>query len=253
MRLILYNVEYFSGNDGKTLNYFSFPFNRIMKRNRIKKEICKSLKRYNPDILGFVEIDKGLFGTKLDYFKRRLNMPYSIEKVKYHFVNKFKILKYFPFFNKQCNAILSKFKLHDTKFYYFKEGLKRAVLESSVDIPEHISLILVHLSLGFNEREKQINELISITRKIGNPFIIMGDFNTFGGEKEIKNLLKNTDINHPFKTNKKSKIFTYPTYNPKKRFDYILTSKEIDVKKYEVLDLKYSDHLPIMIDFSVKK
>ena len=37
------------------------------------------------------------------------------------------------------------------------------------------------------------------------------------------------------------------------RFDYVLTSPEIKVKRYEVLKMNFSDHLPILVDFEVGK
>jgi endonuclease/exonuclease/phosphatase family metal-dependent hydrolase len=45
---------------------------------------------------------------------------------------------------------------------------------------------------------------------------------------------------------------TCPTYHPKYCLDYVLTSKEIKVKNYEVLKFQFSDHLPVLVDFEVK-
>jgi len=52
-----------------------------------------------------------------------------------------------------------------------------------------------------------------------------------------------------FKMDKKSQTLTQPTFHPRRRLDYVLTSKSIKVKDYEVLNFHFSDHLPLLVDF----
>ena len=44
---------------------------------------------------------------------------------------------------------------------------------------------------------------------------------------------------------------TFPSWNPKRELDFILCSKEIKVKSYEVIQTQLSDHLPILVDFEI--
>jgi endonuclease/exonuclease/phosphatase family metal-dependent hydrolase len=81
----------------------------------------------------------------------------------------------------------------------------------------------------------------------------MGDFNTFNGVKELKELLKETHLKDMIKLDTKSKPFTEPAWKPERRLDYILTSPQLRVKKYSVLHFHFSDHLPLMIDFEFRK
>jgi endonuclease/exonuclease/phosphatase family metal-dependent hydrolase len=111
--------------------------------------------------------------------------------------------------------------------------------------------LLAHLALGEKTRAEQIEELIKIVNGIKNPVILMGDFNTYNGESEIKKLLKETHLHHKFEMGKKSQTLTEPAYHPSRRLDYILTSKGIKVRNYEVLNFHFSDHLPLLVDFKV--
>ena len=52
---------------------------------------------------------------------------------------------------------------------------------------------------------------------------------------------------------KDSNTMTQPTYKPQMRLDYVLTSKKIKINSYKVLDFDFSDHRPILVDFTYKK
>ena len=80
----------------------------------------------------------------------------------------------------------------------------------------------------------------------------MGDFNTFNGTQELKDLMKQTHLKDKILLDKKSLPLTEPAWHPSKRLDYILTSPQINVTKYSVLHFAFSDHLPLMIEFDVK-
>ena len=99
---------------------------------------------------------------------------------------------------------------------------------------------------------KQISEIIDIVNSIKNPVILMGDFNTFKGEEEIAELLQKTHLEHNARIGKKTFEFTQPTFKPHRLLDYVLTSPQIKVKKYEALKMPFSDHLPLYVEFDVK-
>ena len=43
--------------------------------------------------------------------------------------------------------------------------------------------------------------------------------------------------------------YTFPSNNPIQKIDYIFISQKIKVKSAEILDVKFSDHLPIVSEF----
>ena len=118
MRLITYNVEYCDGINRRWKYLDVFSYFKLVKKTLLK--ITDSLKEFNPDILGLIEIDSGSvrFGRKSgsEMFAERLDMPYWAEKVKYSRKSVYKVLNFFPIIRKQSNAILSKYKIYDTKY-----------------------------------------------------------------------------------------------------------------------------------------
>lgn len=252
MRLIVYNIEYCEGMTGHWWEYLEF-WRIFFLPKKIDEKIVSSLRRYKPDILALVEVDTGSFRSGKDevvFFEKGLDMKSYVEKVKYPVQGWIKLFHCVPILNKQGNALICKEELSEVKYHVLHEGTKRVVIESS--IPEGVVLLLAHLALGEKTRQKQIKELIGIVNKIKKPVILMGDFNTFNGEEEIIELTSKTHLSHKFKMGHHSLTLTQPAYHPKRRLDYVLTSREIEVENYEVLKMSYSDHLPVLVDFEIK-
>ena len=142
---------------------------------------------------------------------------------------------------KQANAILTREKISNSNFHYFPLGFKKLIIEVEV---YGINFFLVHLSLKKKVRKAQINHLIEIT-KGDRPIIIAGDFNTFSGVDEISELKAELGLKNPNRENLKS----FPAWKPKKGLDHILCSEEINVTDFQVPDVRFSDHLPLILDF----
>ncbi len=252
VRLVCYNIEYCEGLVGKWYDYFKLWKIFFPPKNVDNNIIC-SLNKLKPDILALIEVDTGSFRSKKDevlYFKDNLNMRSFVEKIKYPLKGWIRLFHYIPVLNKQANAIISQYNIKNVKYHVLNKGTKREVIEAVIHCPNKLSLLLAHLALTKKARKKQIEELIGIVNGIKGPVILMGDFNTFHGKEEIDTLLKQTHLTD--KSSLSNKKLTHPTWNPKKRLDYILTSEDIDVKKYKVLKFPFSDHLPVLIEFNVK-
>lgn len=254
VKLICYNIEYCEGMEGLWYQYLEF-WKAFFPPKKLDERIISAIKKLNPDILSLVEVDTGSFRAKKDevvFFEKKLGMKSFVEKVKYPFNGWKKLFHYVPILNKQANAIISKFKISKVKYHLFHEGMKRVVIQADIHCPKRVTLLLAHLALGGSARKKQIEELIKIVNKIKNPVILMGDFNTFGGPKELNKLRKETHLKDKAKLGKHSLGFTVPTWHPLKRLDYVLVSPQIKVKKYEVLNFHFSDHMPLYVEFKVK-
>ena len=250
----MYNIAYCQGIKGEWWSYLKVWRNLIAPL-KLDYEIVEEMSRLNPDVISFVEIDNGsLRARKKDqvkFFSEALKMQYLIERVKYPTKSFVKLFNHIPILRNQCNAIISKSKLENIKYHYLKCGVKRVLIEATVDFGTKTTILLAHLSLGKKTREKQIREIANIVNSIEKPVILMGDFNTFRGEDEIEDLLNKTHLQNCYRAGKDKGNFTYPSYRPNKQLDYILTSANINVKNYEVLNLNLSDHRPILVDLEV--
>lgn len=255
-RLILYNIEYCEGMLGQWYNYLKF-WRIFLPPKNLDLQIVSELKKLNPDILAIVEVDTGSFRTRgkdeAKFFEKHLGFKYLDEEVKYYNKGLGFAFRHLPIFSHQSNAIISRYKFSKITHNILSNGTKRVVIEVKYDKLNNLNLVLAHLALSKKTREKNINELIKIVKLLEGPIILMGDFNTFNGEQEIERLLIETGLKHKFSINNKGNTLTQPTFNPKRRLDYVLTSKDIKVNSYKVLNLEFSDHLPVMVDFEFKK
>lgn len=255
VRLISYNIEYCEGMEGLWYQYLFF-WRMFYPPKQLDERIITQLKKLKLDILTLIEVDTGSFRSRgkdeVKFFEKELGMRSFVEKVKYPLHGWLKLFHYTPILNRQANAILSKYKLERVRYHVFHEGTKRVVIEATLKCPKRVTLLAAHLALGKSTRAQQIKELINIVNSIKNPVILMGDFNTFNGEAELQELEQKTHLKDRIALDKESIPFTEPAWHPSRRLDYILTSPQIKVKKYSVLHYEFSDHLPLMIDFSFR-
>ncbi len=254
VRLIVYNIEYCEGLNGSLLQYLNF-YRIFRAKKKLNEKIANDLKKLDPDILALVEIDMGSLRNYHhddgEYFKKKLKMHSMVETVKYKNKGITKPFFKIPILNKQANALLCKSIMHDIKYHYFTKGFKKVIIEAKINAPKSITLFLVHLSLGKKTRNIQLNELSEIINKTKGDKIVVGDFNTFKGKKELELFLKNTFLNCNC-LKKDENYSTQPAFKPTKQLDFILTSKNIMVSNYQVCKFPYSDHLPVLVDFEIK-
>lgn len=99
------------------------------------------------------------------------------------------------------------------------------------------------------ERELQTNRLLEIINKSDEPQILVGDFNLdlnteaiFKLESRMKNLIKENGV-------KLTRSSRYKDYQTLPFADYIFTSKDIEIKTFEVLQDEVSDHLALLLEF----
>lgn len=252
VRLICYNIEYCEGMLGAWWEYLKF-WRTFSPPPRLDQRIIKALKTRNPGILALVEVDTGSFRAKKDevrFFAQELGYDNFIEAVKYPLQGWLRLFHHVPILNKQANAIISKYKISDVRYHVFHEGTKRVVIEVTIHVPQRLTLLVAHLALGAKTRRDQIRELAGIVNSIHNPVVLMGDFNTFHGESEILHLLKHTHLHHRWRLSP-NEAYTEPAVHPSRRLDYVLTSSRVHVSHYHVLNFKFSDHLPLEVDFEV--
>lgn len=255
VRLISYNVEYCEGIEGIWYQYLKF-WKIFFPPKGLDFSIVKALKKLKPDLLALIEVDTGSLRSRrkdqVRFLEEKLGLNSFVEKIKYPLRGWLKLFHHLPILNKQANALISKYPLENIRYHVFHEGTKRMVIEATVKCPKKVTLLVAHLALGGKARKKQIEELVNIVNNIKNPVILMGDFNTFHGVKEMEDLMKKTHLKDKIGLDKQSLPLTEPAWHPTKRLDYILTSSQIKVKKYSVLNFHFSDHLPLMVDFTFK-
>jgi endonuclease/exonuclease/phosphatase family metal-dependent hydrolase len=203
-------------------------------------KMIKFFKSQQADVLCLVEVDGGSirnrFGCQAKKIAKKLGFDFWFKKSKYHPNS---IFRFLPFTRGNYDAIISRVK-GNIKIHYLNRGMKKLVQEFIVD---NISIFTVHLAvLQKKVREMQIKELSDILKKCPRPFVLCGDFNIFKGLEEVSFLINSNNLQLI------NASPTFPSIKPKKYFDLFLASPDVKIKNAGVVDVKYSDHLPIWID-----
>lgn len=240
MKILLYNIGYSTGLKGSIKEYFLKCWRYLWSSGQTLKGIIEFFQRQNADIICLLETDVGSFRNRfrsqVKLIANKLVLPFYHHALKY---GPKSWVRFFPTLRKQHDAILSKIKGSVTR-HYLKSGTKKLVLEFRV---AGISIFVVHLGLlRSNLRKRQMAEMTKILKKCDQPYMVCGDFNIFKGLDEVKDFLKKNGLRII------NEDATFPSVKPKRQLDLIMACEAIPVKGAGVVQVPYSDHLPVWVE-----
>lgn len=236
MRFLLYNICYATGP--RMHNYVRFTHRNLAR-------IAAFLRDLEPDLVGLLEVDHGSYrsgGRNQAEILAEVLGHYHSHSIKYAQES---FWRQVPVVKSQGNAFLTRDRIRSEKFHFFKHGMKRLVIELEL---EHVVVYLVHLSLGARTRHEQLSALYDLVKQTSRPCLVAGDFNMLWGEREIDMFLAATGLQNANTLG----LPTYPSKNPHRHLDFVLHSKGIVVRDFQVPRVPFSDHLPVMVDFDVR-
>jgi endonuclease/exonuclease/phosphatase family metal-dependent hydrolase len=244
MRFVLYNIRYATGTGAAF--HLPVPGAGYLRSNpRVLDGITQFIKSRDPDIVGLIEVDTGSIRTGLvnqaQVIAKSLG-HYSTYQCKYGTSS---INTLVPIVRKQANAFLASPRVEGERFHYFDTGIKRLIIELELD---ELCVFLVHLSVKFRHRHAQLRHLFELIRHSTKPVIVAGDFNTFWGEHEMALFMEATGL----RSANRHRLPSYPARRPRIELDFILYSRGIEIDSFEVPDVTYSDHRPLICDFRVE-
>jgi len=245
MRLLLYNIRYGVGNGSSSPVPFPgarYLFAEAAELNRIIEFIGAQ----DPDIVGLIEVDTGSMRSgrvnQAEVIAESLG-AYSCYGSKY---GETSVNQRLPIVRKQANAFLASPRVHGERFHYFDTGIKRLIIELELD---DVAIFLVHLSIKYRHRQMQLRHLHELVEHSKKPVIVAGDFNTFWGTDEIYLFMKASGLRNA----NTQGLPSYPTRSPRLELDFILCTEEIEITDFSIMNMPFSDHLPLICDFEVTK
>ena len=243
MRLLLYNIRYATGTGAAF--HLPVPGAGYLRSNpRVLDGITRFIKSVDPDIVGLVEVDTGSIRTGLvnqaEVIAASLG-HYSTYQCKY---GEASLNSLMPIVRKQANAFLAAPRVEGERFHYFDTGIKRLIIELELD---ELCVFLVHLSVKFRHRHAQLRRLFELVKQTDKPVVVAGDFNTFWGEHEMALFMEASGL----RSANRRKQPSYPSRRPRLELDFILYTKGIEIDAFEVPDVMFSDHRPLVCDFHV--
>ena len=243
VRLLVYNIRYASGTGVGF--HFPLPGAGYLRSNpKVLSGITQFIKQQDPDVVGLIEVDTGSIRTGMvnqaDFIARSLG-HYSTFECKYGVSS---VNQFVPVVRKQANAFLAAPRVRGERFHYFDTGIKRLIIELELD---DVAIFLVHLSLKYRHRQYQLRSLYDLVRKTQKPVIVAGDFNTYWGDHEIYLFMQAAGLTSA----NIQGLPSYPSAKPRKELDFILHSAQIEMNRFEIPDIRLSDHRPLICDFTV--
>ena len=216
----------------------------VFGNQAVLPEITRFIKSVDPDVVGLIEVDTGSIRSRnvnqAEKIAADLGMNSSYE-TKYGEKSFNQIL---PIVRKQGNAFMAAPRVHGERFHYFDTGIKRLIIELEMD---DFAIFLVHLSLKYRHRHLQLRRLYDLIQDTKKPVVVAGDFNTFWGVNEIYLFMKAAGLSSA----NAEGLPTYPSRSPRKELDFVLYQDGIKVTRFEVPNVRHSDHLPLVCDFEL--
>ena len=216
----------------------------VFGNQAVLPEITRFIKSVDPDVVGLIEVDTGSIRSRsvnqAEKIAADLGMNSSYE-TKYGEKSFNQIL---PIVRKQGNAFMAAPRVHGERFHYFDTGIKRLIIELEMD---DFAIFLVHLSLKYRHRHLQLRRLYDLIQDTKKPVVVAGDFNTFWGVNEIYLFMKAAGLTSA----NAEGLPTYPSRSPRKELDFVLYQDGIRVTRFEVPNVRHSDHLPLVCDFEL--
>ena len=209
---------------------------RISNLNRIASLV------QNYDLVGLQEVDSGSLRTgfldQTEYLAHRARFPYwyrqvnrSLGKIAQH-----------------SNGVLSRIRPHSVDEHKLPGLRGRGAM--LVELPtnrEPLLVCIMHLALGKRARRLQLAYISELVGEYSQ-LVVMGDFNCGTDSSELQDLVDNTHLQLPTEDLK-----TFPSWRPNRKFDHILISESLRLKKTHVLEHTHSDHLPICVEIELPK
>lgn len=255
----LFNLNIMHGRNTKN-PIFPFAINRKQIQDNLEK-ISELIKKHNPDIVTLQEIDQysvlsGGF-DQFDFFREKLNYPHKF------FSPSCSVIIFGKRIFVSGNAIFSRHPLENCKSFNFnfsfpteRQGFVIAdakFLEDRVLTICSVHLVWLdwlRLSSKFS-RAHQLNLVEKVVLERKNPVIVAGDMNCdfLSKENSLRSFVDSLSLKvyEP----KNEKLNTNPSWNPKKRIDWILCSKNINFTSYKTISDRVSDHLAVFATFLV--
>lgn len=244
LRFLLFNIAYATGPLQSAYHNVVSAHRYLRSERHHIDHICSYIEGLAPDVTGLIEVERGsLRNQRVDQvavIARHLSHHYTYG-CKY---GRRSLYRFLPILRQQGNVLLGREELTRQAQHFFPVGAKRLIMEAEIS---NLRIFLVHLAITKRVRQRQIRMLQGVIgRRTGQPTIVAGDFNAFGGHSELDELLHHAGL----RTLNREHVPTYPAYKPRKELDFILCSPEIEVEHFAVdTTTRLSDHLPLVADF----
>ncbi|HEX2980276.1 MAG TPA: endonuclease/exonuclease/phosphatase family protein [Anaerolineaceae bacterium] len=206
------------------------------------EEIIQVIVEQNPDVIGLNEVNRGRanngYVDTLGLLSHRLNMPYV-------YGGNFADGQY-------GNAILSRYPILEWENTHYQvnttevRGIVHAIIDTKPAALQVFSTHLDHIGSKNNARAAQIDEALRLWDNAPHT-LLMGDLNATPDAVELA-ALYDTSLVDVLEASGHGEDYTF--WNPPDdRIDYIFATPDLPFDTVNILPVKASDHLPVIVVF----
>ena len=218
------------------------------------ERVANIIEGEHSEIVGLQEVDnhwsmRSQFEDQAKWLANRLDMHYAFAaNLDRHPLNHGEPRRQYG------TAILSKYPILQAQNHFFKKSRnteQRGLLEATINVKgNHLTVYNAHLALAPKQRQKQVDEVIAISRHAKGANVIVGDLNATPESKEIAKLSSSfRDASAHL-----NDAYTYYSLDgTPKRIDYIFASKNVKISNPKIISTLASDHLPLTAKITLKR
>lgn len=248
LRIVYANLGYSREIDGSLGHHLSRLHHHVYTpraaQMRSLEFVRDTMRRLQPDLSCFVEIDQGsITNGYFDQFPVLCTDDHAFATIdnKYSGTKKFRRS---PISRGKSNAFLATREVQFEK-RYLAAGKKRLVYD--IDI-SGLRVLVVHCSLIKRVRALQFLQIAEWIAEREVPTMLIGDFNMFSGDAELAPLLKSKSLVHANKLS--GPTFRFGPYRAS--LDTCLVSSSLAERcSIEIIDQPFSDHQMFKIDITL--
>lgn len=287
VKILTWNIGYLYGKGSEGDQHYQHREKSYFEERL--NQLVKEIKEMDPDVLFLQEIDfeSGRSGgqNQAEILAKKAGYPFVAQAVSWdaHYIP-------FPYWPLSRNfgrmrsggAILSRYPLVDHKvtllakplanpWWYNLFYLHRYFQEVTIEVgKKKLKVVNLHLeAFDKADRQEQVKKLAELVKK-DKIDVVAGDFNMLPSSAAKKTKFDNGDDyeNDPsFELMQKSGLlevipeeiyganeatyFTFPSWKPDRRLDYVFYQAGLKMMKAEVLPSALSDHLPLRASFQI--
>ncbi len=243
LRLLSFNIQV-GINTQLYRHYLTRSWQHLLpnaQRNRTLDRIASILPDF--DLVALQEVDGGSlrsgYVNQTEYLALKGHFPYW-----YHQIN-----RNLGQFAQHSNGLLSKIEpvvLEDHKLPGLIPG-RGAIVARFGNPDEPLTVVMMHLALSQRTRNIQLSYISDVVKNSRHT-VLMGDMNTHAEQLLSSSPLKGCDLQAANLGQN-----TFPSWRPRRSLDHILISSSIVVRRFGVVNIPISDHLPVAVEIEIPK
>lgn len=241
VRLLTFNIQV-GISTSSYRHYLTRSWQHVLPHRRRQENLDKIAVFLNDyDMVALQEVDGGSlrsgFINQVEYLANEARFPFWYQQLNRNFGP----------MAKHSNGLLSRYRPLKVEEYSLPGLIPgRGVIVAQYGKREDpLVLVIMHLSLSDSAQRQQLRFVRELIDEF-NHVVLMGDMNT-----HAEKLLHDSPLQGAGLVALPGVSHTFPSWRPEKALDHILISRNLLVKRAEVMTFPVSDHLPIALEFSL--